>query len=132
MSIKKVYSTNSIPNARPIYVNENSVEAMLLDPKYLRIIDTVAPSNNLRIYAPSSPSAPEQFPEDFIAKNNSLKLNKQDPGNSLAIALDDIFLLSGPTSYMEGTNKKYEFVFKIVNSENLQIRDVEYRFTEIS
>lgn len=130
MSNNKKYSTNNLPNSAPIFVTENSIEAKLLDPKYYRIIDKVAPNSSLRIALPSTIVSPTQVTQTFTTRDKVANVT-QEISKSLSIQLDDISITNGPTDYMEGTNKKYEVVFKILNSSGLDIKDVEYRITEI-
>lgn len=123
----RAYSVNSIPNSSPIFVAENSIEHKELDPKYVRVLGTVAPSSEAMSVIYSPPESPSQFPQSgYIATNNQPK----EKSEGFAIQLDDVFLVSGPTEYMDGTNKKYEIVFKIVNSEKLPIKSILIRTTE--
>lgn len=126
--MKANYSTSSIPKSIPIFVKDGSIEQRLLDPQYYRIIGGAPAKSSLRTAIPSIDIPREQVAEPFITKEKSSAIIPQ----IVAIALDDITIFSGPTSYMDGSNKRYEITFKINNPQKLKIKDVEYRIAEAS
>ena len=130
--VKKIYSTNSLPSADPVYVVSSSELLRVLDPKYLKVLDKVSDTSQLRTVFYPEPTSPTQFPETFVtAKGSGATGTTNSNGSSLAISLDDVFVSSPLSSYFEGTNKRYKIKFKIINSENLPISGILYKVTEV-
>lgn len=124
--MKAVYSTSTLPKSIPIFIKEGSPEQNLLDPQYYRIIGKVSEQSVLRSAVPSINVPRTQVQTSFIQPEKS----SQIPPQIISMQLDDITIFSGPTSYMDGSNKKYEITFKINNPRKLKIKDVEYRIAE--
>lgn len=123
------YSTANLPLANPIFIQAGSPEEYLLDPRYYRIVDSLPKKSSLKTALPSISVPQNQF--TTISKISTPdKTNSVAPQQLSIIQLDDITIFSGPTSYAEGSNKKYEVTIKINNSKNLLIKDVEYRIAE--
>jgi len=128
MSNQPQYSSQSLPHAAPIFIAAGSPEEYLLDPRYYRIVGALPQKSTIRSAMPSISTPKEQFSENFITKEKATEIVPQ----LTALSLDDISIFSGPTSYMEGSNKKYEITFKINNPQKLKIKDVEYRIAEVN
>lgn len=130
MSPSKKSSTHSLPKSNPIYVTKNSIEVKLLDPQYYRIVNSISNTSPLTAVIPSPVVVPDQFGSDSFIKTDKINIDPNSFSIAPQISLDDITIVSGPTSYMDGTNKRYEYVFKILNRTGLDVKDVEYRIAE--
>lgn len=125
----KKSSTSSLPLANPVFIAAGSNEEFLLDPRYVRIVGSAPTKSSIRTAIPKPNASNTQFNEN--AKITTVdKIISDVPPQLFGIQLDDITILSGPTSYMDGSNKRYEITFKVNNPNKLKIKDVDYRIAE--
>lgn len=120
MSKNRIVSSGQAANSEPIFLSPDSPELKLLDPKYVRIItgtgfDSVLP----QIFGLDSSTpglAPKEPPR--TSANDTL---------STAIQLDDIEKISGPTEYFVNGQKRFKFVIRVKNKNNLSVIDAKAR-----
>lgn len=125
-----IYSTGNLPLANPVFIQAGSPEEYLLDPRYHRIVTSLPSKSSLRTAIPSISTPQNQFSQSSKIATSD-KFSGVASQGAFAIALDDITIYSGPTSYMDGSRKRYEVTFKINNSQRLMIKDVDYKIAEV-